>query len=229
MTANQYEPYVKQELYDVKSYRDNKEKITTLLSYSIEEILAIEETNQSIFIRNQQLDKTIREEEQNKINKLKATLEDIGIKYKYNSSRTTKRKAWYKNILLEIQTHHSYCASIYDITGCRSLLELYNQVQIYNNQKKKGQKILEEAKKVLLIDDISDLDLIEKATNQVKSKWLLENYKEGQECLLDDNYCECEKWFYGEHRCSCGNRRISFTVEGALDDIQSFYLKVEPY
>ena len=38
---------------------------------------------------------------------------------------------------------------------------------------------------------------------------LNEKYPIGYEYHVDDNECDCEKYYLGDHRCSCGNRRIA--------------------
>ena len=50
-----------------------------------------------------------------------------------------------------------------------------------------------------------------------KNRWILENYPDGTE--LDLDCCdECGTWIVGEHRCSCGNRRVYLEVEGNVLD-----------
>jgi hypothetical protein len=46
---------------------------------------------------------------------------------------------------------------------------------------------------------------------------------EGMNCndWLDDDAVECEGWQVGEHRCDCGNRRVSLITEG--DETTGFY------
>ncbi len=46
-----------------------------------------------------------------------------------------------------------------------------------------------------------------------KNRWILANYPDGKELRL--KCCdECNTWVVGEHRCSCGNRRVYLEVEG---------------
>ena len=49
--------------------------------------------------------------------------------------------------------------------------------------------------------------------------WTLEYWDTmiGEEVDICDGVCECEKWTVGEHRCSCGNRRIY--LDNKWDDI----------
>ena len=54
-------------------------------------------------------------------------------------------------------------------------------------------------------------------TEKAKDAYLAEFYPEGVEIDIDDNLCECATWTVGEHRCSCGNRRIYLNVGGNLE------------
>jgi hypothetical protein len=66
-------------------------------------------------------------------------------------------------------------------------------------------------------------DLID---NQAREKWIEENYPDGTE--LDIECChECSSWTVGEHRCSCGNRRMELYVEGNFFD--GFTAYPDPY
>lgn len=49
----------------------------------------------------------------------------------------------------------------------------------------------------------------------------------GKEIEIDDNICECEKWTVGNIRCSCGNRRMGYSIQG--DIAGGFYSVVEAY
>lgn len=46
---------------------------------------------------------------------------------------------------------------------------------------------------------------------------------EGMNCndWLDDDADECAGWQVGEHRCDCGNRRVSICTDG--DSTNGFY------
>ena len=65
------------------------------------------------------------------------------------------------------------------------------------------------------------------ANREAGNKWLEENYPAGTVIDIDDNYCECATYTMGDHRCSCGNRRIDVTVEG--DIVDGFTMMAEPY
>lgn len=54
----------------------------------------------------------------------------------------------------------------------------------------------------------------------------LQQCEEGMDLGVDDHECECESYLLGDHRCSCGNRRICVTVE-SFDG--KFFLRTEAY
>lgn len=78
----------------------------------------------------------------------------------------------------------------------------------------------------ILVDiDSTPNEIIAKVTEIASKKWLNGTYSEGESISIDS--CEfCDTYYYGEHRCSCGNRRISTYVEGTIGD---FYLVAEAY
>lgn len=58
-----------------------------------------------------------------------------------------------------------------------------------------------------------------------KDKYVADNYPDDEEVSFDQ--CDdCSTWVVGEHRCSCGNRRVSLCVEGTFDN---FYAYPEAY
>jgi hypothetical protein len=65
-------------------------------------------------------------------------------------------------------------------------------------------------------------DLIDRVTEIEKNAYLAKELKEGDP--IDHSSCDsCSTWYYGEHRCSCGNRRMSLCVEGNILDGFSYY------
>lgn len=61
---------------------------------------------------------------------------------------------------------------------------------------------------------------------KARQLWIDENYPDGTE--VDIKCCDgCNTWVIGEHRCSCGNRRMELTVEGNFFD--GFDAYPEPY
>jgi hypothetical protein len=55
----------------------------------------------------------------------------------------------------------------------------------------------------------------------MKDKFIVENYPDGTEMYLKHGCDNCSEWTVGEHRCSCGNRRVYLSVDG--DFILGFY------
>lgn len=64
---------------------------------------------------------------------------------------------------------------------------------------------------------IEDPDLIDKVTELERQEFIKNNYPNGTELSID--CCsECSSWTVGEHRCSCGNRRIYLEVDGSINN-----------
>ena len=116
-----------------------------------------------------------------------------------------------------------------------NLLDIWNAVQRYHKhgleQIRKTNENYQKCIKFAIENDILvDVDstpneIITKVTEIASEKWLNGTYSEGESISID--CCdECDTYYYGEHRCSCGNRRISTYVEGTIGD---FYLVTEAY
>jgi len=61
---------------------------------------------------------------------------------------------------------------------------------------------------------------------KAREKWISENFPDGT--VLNLNGCsECNMWTVGDHRCSCGNRRVYLGIEG--DVLSGFYAFPECY
>ena len=63
--------------------------------------------------------------------------------------------------------------------------------------------------------------------NVLKDEFEKAELVEGREISINDDYCGCESYTIGSHRCSCGNRRINVYVEGNF--LNGFYITTEPY
>jgi len=126
------------------------------------------------------------------------------------------------------------------LNSCGSLSEFI--IRYRNNIKAKEQKakekedILEKYKIHLLqkgkelnldISNYSSIDLyFSDIESTLKDKWAKEKYTDGIEIYID--CCDfCSSWTVGEHRCSCGNRRMSLIIEG--DSLNGFYAYPEAY
>lgn len=65
--------------------------------------------------------------------------------------------------------------------------------------------------------DVNDPDLVQKVRAKDQERWVEENYPNGTE--VDIDCCDfCDTWTVGEHRCSCGNRRMYLDVSGGIRD-----------
>lgn len=59
--------------------------------------------------------------------------------------------------------------------------------------------------------------LVGKANSIKKEEFIRKNFPDGKE--LEIKCCDfCDSWVVGEHRCSCGNRRMELTIEGNFLD-----------
>lgn len=65
------------------------------------------------------------------------------------------------------------------------------------------------------IEGLTDSQIRTKIEDIAGNKYLEEYYNKG-ETLKIDACDECDTYSYGDYRCSCGNVRISMTVEGSL-------------
>ena len=72
---------------------------------------------------------------------------------------------------------------------------------------------------------LGNLELVNAVTEKEKMEFE-SKVQEGTE--YDCGGCdECGTWYYGSHRCDCGNRRVSFCIDGDL--INGFYGYTECY
>jgi len=77
------------------------------------------------------------------------------------------------------------------------------------------------------LKDLTTDQIIRTVNDYAKEKYLEENVPNGTEVYLKHGCDECSTYIMGEHRCSCGNRRISIVVEGNI--IEGFDYYPEPY
>lgn len=74
-------------------------------------------------------------------------------------------------------------------------------------------------------ENLSSQEILDYVENYRRDKWIKENYPDGTE--MNHSCCDnCSSWTVGEHRCSCGNRRMSLIVEGSKD---SYYAYAEAH
>ena len=162
-------------------------------------------------------------------------------------------QTWYKNNVVDIiSKKYPYYSSGYPVAHpCKkevngielyinqsptTIVELHNKItQQYNSQigkKDKNNKLIIKSIEYATLHNINieDLDtnqIIRVVNEYAKSEYLKENVPEGTEIYLKHECSECSTYFMGEHRCSCGNRRICITVEG--DIIDGFFYYPEGY
>jgi hypothetical protein len=117
-----------------------------------------------------------------------------------------------------------------------NIVELYdkiiNQYKYKIKEVNKTDKLLIKSieyasKNNLDIEDMSPKDIIYTVAEAAKENYLADNVPVGSEVYLKHECYECNTYIMGEHRCSCGNRRISIVVEGSL--IDGFYHYPEAY
>lgn len=110
------------------------------------------------------------------------------------------------------------------------LLKLYDMLQLqYENGKAKKQsenKLLIESVKYATkhdidIEDVSDSEIIALVREHAIADYENNNFPPGTELYLKHGCDSCSKYIAGEHRCSCGNRRVYIEVEG--DILNGFY------
>jgi len=119
-----------------------------------------------------------------------------------------KRADEWKNTLLkniEVKKQETEKQDLYirKIAKAQTLAEKYNITEYKNNE-----------------------ELISQVNEIMRSEYIKENYPNGT--ALDIKCCDsCSTWVVGEHRCSCGNRRIDLTIEG--DFFEGFNAYPEAY
>jgi len=176
-------------------------------------------------------------------------------KYKKKGFFTEKSgyQSWYKNYVVDvISKKYPYYNSGYPVahSGTKkvneielfcnqsptTIIELYDKIsRQYNtklNEKNKNNKLLIKsieyaAQNNIDIEELETDQIIRVVNEYAKNQYLKENVPDGTEIYLKHECSECSTYFMGEHRCSCGNRRICITVEG--DIIDGFYYYPEGY
>lgn len=177
--------------------------------------------------------------------------------FKYKKSgfipQKTGYQAWYqKNIVEKIYEKYPYYRSgiptahmeekevngvkLYNNQSPTNLVELYDKISWQYrskvNEVKKVDKLLIKSieyatKHNIEIDNLNTDGIIKTAAEHAKDKYIEENLPNGMEVYLKHGCDECSTYIMGEHRCSCGNRRIYIEVEGDL--IEGFTYYPEPY
>lgn len=122
-------------------------------------------------------------------------------------STLAQRINWFKKFALELQKQDA---------------ELNNHLEILKSKyPEEYSKIVSEKPekfKQVCYDRLNELE---------KDKWFTENAPTDGDTFTINCCSDCDTWIYGERRCSCGNRRISLTVEGDYEN--GFYFYPEAY
>jgi hypothetical protein len=188
------------------------------------------------------------------VNYLKSVGIDV---YKYKTKGFFKEKSgfqsWFqKNIADEIYKKYPYYhnsipyahmgekevngVKLYNNQSPTTIVELYDKISWQYKSKirevSKADKLLIKsieyaAKHNIDIEDLPPKEIIKYIDEVAKDNYLKEELPDGTEVYLKHACDECSTYIMGERRCSCGNRRISITVEGDL--IEGFYYYPEPY
>lgn len=229
-----------------------------LIKLSKEEVADIYEEWKLIHKENEETNRRMYEEKNQKINEVADYLKGIGIDvYKYKKSgfipQKTGFQAWFKNNVSEvISKKYPYYRSgiptahmenkevdgvkLYNNQSPTNLVELYDKI-IWQYKSKirevnKVDKLLIKSieyatEQNINIEDLNQKEIISTVSEHAKEKYLKENLPNGTEVYLKHGCDECSTYIMGEHRCSCGNRRICIEVEGDL--IEGFTYYPEPY
>ena len=139
------------------------------------------------------------------------TIYNDNIKYENSDKTTISIGNKYENLLEEVRKIKS-----------TELLKKTSE----NKSKEDFKVYMEYAIKNNIVPD-SPEKLIIYVNEHARESFREENFPDGTEVYLKHGCDECSDWTVGEHRCSCGNRRISLTIEGNL--INGFYGYPEPY
>lgn len=173
--------------------------------------------------------------------------------YKYKRSGFIPQKigyqAWYKkNIADAIEAKYPYYhqsipvahmgekevngVKLYNNQSPTSMVELHDRITRQYNLKikevNKADKLLVKSieyatKHNVDIEELLPKQIINVVNEYAKNKYLEKNLPDGTEVYLKHECYECSTYIMGEHRCSCGNRRIGVTVEGNILEGFDYY------
>lgn len=228
-----------------------------LLAMTEEEVQALEEEWGEIKEYNEKVQQEIYEQRKAEQEEIEAFLKSKGIETKrYSKSSTFKvlryQKWFEKNILDVIREkyptnipNYPYAGisnqkvkgiEIYNNCSPTTLTELHNRVNYQYNQKKQE---ADKQNKLLIasiqyatehnvnIEGYESEAIIRTVDDYAKERYREKNIPDGTKIELKNECYDCSTYIVGEHRCSCGNRRIGMTVEGNI--IDGFYHYPEAY
>lgn len=128
-----------------------------------------------------------------------------GLKFEFSTMNIRSLKEYHKNFIYR----YNQCKKAYDLS--KSILVASIEYCVKNN---------------LDITGKSEKEIVEFTDENARNDFISKKYPEGTIISIDDNICDCETWTVGDHRCSCGNRRISLNIEG---NILGYYAVPEAY
>ena len=208
-----------------------------LIKMTQDEILHIKKEWENIQVENRKIYEQFQSSKTSRIKKIQDILRDEGIvipKTGYNN--------WFtKNISHAITIpccpQHPYLPSrkqtvnnieLNYTSSSSDILELYNWLKHNYSQKIKAQEFSELVNKKL-VHEATKLGLdINQSYNDLDNYFKNEYSKtieDGDEFSCDCN--DCETWYFGSYRCSCGNRRIDSYIDGNI--IDGYFLRAEAY
>lgn len=224
-----------------------------LIKLSRDEVVALQEEWTEVHKSNSAISLELNKEKHAKVETTAKGLHAQGIEpYKYSKGRVRKLmgyQAWFqKNVADVISAKYpSYHQSIPVAHSDKKVIEGIevsnnqsptNVVELYDRIKAQVVRGVEELKKTdkLLIKsieyasansiDIGGLtprDIIKTVDDVAKELYLEKEVPDGTEIYLKHECYDCSTYTMGEHRCSCGNRRIGITVEGNLLEGYCYY------
>lgn len=173
-------------------------------------------------------------------------LESYGIRRTKYVSQTVRRQTkrvevsceWATEINSQIPIDDGYSSYVSEIKS--SMEQIKKDAQTYlaeiakikaiedkklSESKELAEAILFYKEKNWSTENLSSQEILDYVENYRRDKWIKENYPDGTE--MNHSCCDnCSSWTVGEHRCSCGNRRMSLIVEKSRD---GYYAYAEAY
>jgi hypothetical protein len=240
------QPKIKAQLEEIKNlhsygiYRPYLSQETIARGENLEEILP-----KLVDLRNQieEYKKHLAEQRSAVYAEIVVFLSSKGLPaWEYTGRRSDKRTAKYLNEI-NVKLSENYRYNDYSELTEITLMEKYIKLAIANKQRAEkekaikedeGQKylaILKTASEYLTPEEIATAKLLGATYEQLDSL-LKERYKKSCEGELIGISCcsECEEYTMGEHRCSCGNRRISAAAESYyFNGTYSLHIETEAY
>ncbi|WP_460271550.1 hypothetical protein [Bacillus sp. NEAU-Y102] len=226
-----------------------------LIKLSRDEVVGIVADWEEIEKYNDELNKEMYTKRQEEQQKAVTAMQSLGIQVKKYNRRSVVPKftgyvPWFKkNVLDELDKKYPSCncdkpyahmcekevngVKLYNNQSPTNLVQLYDRITWQYNRKikevSKADKLLVKsiqyaAENGIDIEGLSPKDIV-KAVDEVARDKYREEIVTWEEVDLKHGCSECNTYVMGEHRCSCGNARISISIEG--DILDGFYYDLE--